>query len=332
MKHASIWSTTMALVIVCGILLMPMMVVAEEAVKEDGKPENAAVVNGTEISYKDFEWELDLYVQRLQAQGMQIPEHLQVQVRQEVLNDLINRELIFQESVKQGIAVTDEDVDQELAAIKQRYPDPKQFDTILQSMKMSEEKLKGQIAQRSAITALLEKEIVTKVDVGDKEVKAYYDDHPEMFERPEEVRARHILIKVAPDADAEAKTEARQKLVGIKEKLDGGEDFAELAEAHSECPSSQNGGDLGFFGKGKMVPAFEAAAFALAPGTVSDIVETDFGYHLIKVEEQRDAGAIGFDEVKPRIADNLRNEKIQKELVAYLEKLRDTAKIEKFVP
>lgn len=332
MKHASIWSTTMALVIVCGILLMPMMVVAEEAVKEDGKPENAAVVNGTEISYKDFEWELDLYVQRLQAQGMQIPEHLQVQVRQEVLNDLINRELIFQESVKQGIAVTDEDVDQELAAIKQRYPDPKQFDTILQSMKMSEEKLKGQIAQRSAITALLEKEIVTKVDVGDKEVQAYYDDHPEMFERPEEVRARHILIKVAPDAEAAAKTEARQKLVGIKEKLDGGADFAELAEAHSECPSSQNGGDLGFFGKGKMVPAFEAAAFALAPGTVSDIVETDFGYHLIKVEEQRDAGAIGFDEVKPRIADNLRNEKIQKELVAYLEKLRDTAKIEKFVP
>jgi peptidyl-prolyl cis-trans isomerase C len=330
MKRFQLWQTAVAAAFVCGIMLMPLMAVGDAA-KDEKAPANAAVVNGKEIAYKDFEWELDLYIRRLQSQGMQIPEHLQVQVRQEVLDDLVNRELIFQESAKQGITIKPEQVDQELAAIKQRYPEQKQFDAILESMQMTEEKLKRQIAQRSAITALIEAEIVSKVAIGDKEVKSFYDDNPNLFERPEEVRARHILIKVEPDADAAAKAEARKTLDDIKVKLAAGEDFAALAEANSQCPSASNGGDLGFFSKGKMVPAFEKAAFALAPNAVSDVVETDFGYHLIQTVERRDAGTMSFDEVQPKIATNLRNEKIQSDLVLYLEKLRKDATVETFV-
>jgi peptidyl-prolyl cis-trans isomerase C len=201
----------------------------------------------------------------------------------------------------------------------------------MSSMKMSEERLKSQIAQRSAITALIEQEIVSKIEISDAEIQSFYDDNTQLFERPEEVRASHILIRVAQDAGQEEKAEARKALAEVRTKAEAGEDFAELARAHSQCPSAQNGGDLGYFSKGKMVPAFEKAAFELEPDKVSDIVETDFGYHLIKVTDRRAAGTIGFDEVRPRIATNLRNERIQADLVEYLEQLRESATIEMFV-
>jgi peptidyl-prolyl cis-trans isomerase C len=330
MKRFRMWQRTLAAAVVLGIALMPVMAVGDKD-KADPKPANAALVNGKPVAYQDFEWELELYNRRLQSQGMQIPEHLQVQVRKEVIDELVNRELIFQESVKKGVAIEPEQVEKELDAIKQRYPDKKEFDAIMSSMKMSEERLKSQIAQRSAITALIEQEIVSKIEISDAEIQSFYDDNTQLFERPEEVRASHILIRVAQDAGQEEKAEARKALAEVRTKAEAGEDFAELARAHSQCPSAQNGGDLGYFSKGKMVPAFEKAAFELEPDKVSDIVETDFGYHLIKVTDRRAAGTIGFDEVRPRIATNLRNERIQADLVEYLEQLRESATIEMFV-
>lgn len=330
MKRFRVWQRTLAAAVVLGIALMPVMAVGDKD-KPDQKPANAALVNGKPVAYQDFEWELELYNRRLQSQGMQIPEHLQVQVRKEVIVELVNRELIFQESIKKGVAIEPEQVEKELDAIKQRYPDKKEFDAIMGSMKMSEERLKSQIAQRSAITALIEQEIVSKIEISDADVQSFYDDNTQLFERPEEVRASHILIKVAQDAGQEEKAEARKALAEIRKKAEAGDDFAELAGAHSQCPSAQNGGDLGYFPKGKMVPAFEKAAFELELDKVSDIVETDFGYHLIKVTDRRAAGTVSFDEVRPRIATNLRNERIQADLVEYLEQLRESATIETFV-
>lgn len=330
MKRFRVWQRTLAAAVVLGIALMPVMAVGDKD-KADQKPANAALVNGKPVAYQDFEWELELYNRRLQSQGMQIPEHLQVQVRKEVIVELVNRELIFQESIKKGVAIEPEQVEKELDAIKQRYPDKKEFDAIMGSMKMSEERLKSQIAQRSAITALIEQEIVSKIEISDADVQSFYDDNTQLFERPEEVRASHILIKVAQDAGQEEKAEARKALAEIRKKAEAGDDLAELAGAHSQCPSAQNGGDLGYFPKGKMVPAFEKAAFELELDKVSDIVETDFGYHLIKVTDRRAAGTVSFDEVRPRIATNLRNERIQADLVEYLEQLRESATIETFV-
>jgi peptidyl-prolyl cis-trans isomerase C len=330
MKRFRIWHMAVAAVIICGIALMPLMAIGEKE-QQDGQPENAAVVNGKAIPFEDFKWELELYKKRLQAQGMQVPEHLQGQVQQEVINDLINRELIYQDSVEKGISVKPEQVEKELEAIRQRYPDKAEFEAILGSMNMSEAQLKDQIAQRSAITTLIEKEIVSEIKVGGEEAEAFYKENPHLFERPEEVHARHILIKVEASADQKQKEEARKKIEAIKKQVDAGEAFDQLAKEHSDCPSAQNGGDLGYFSRGKMVPPFEAAAFALEPGKVSDIVETDFGYHLIQVVDRREAGSVGFEEVRPQIETNLRNEKIQTKLVKYLEQLHQDATIETFV-
>ena len=313
-----------------SLLILPLTAICESK-ETAAAPVNVASVNGKTISDKDYQAELVLYKQRLQAQGMQIPEQLQQQVNAEVLDQMIGRELIYQETQKKGVRADTAQVEKEMAAIKERFPDPKEFQAALNKMNLTEDKLKAQIVERTAIRSFIEQEIVSKIAVTDEEANTFYKDNPTFFQRPEEVHAKHILIKLNKEDDAEKKEASRQELMKIKKRLDAGEDFSELAKAHSECPSAQNGGDLGSFPRGKMVPAFEEVAFGLKANEVSDIVETQFGYHLIKVMEHREASTVGLEEARPRIITNLRNEKIQSEVNSYVEKLRGEAKIEKFI-
>ncbi|KJS29092.1 MAG: hypothetical protein VR64_21830 [Desulfatitalea sp. BRH_c12] len=316
---------------IVAIMCVPVSAAAAEKGEKDKAPANAATINGEGIAYKDFDWEVALYSKRMQAQGKQIPEEFQGQVKKDVLNDMISRELILQESKKKGIKVDPQFVQKEISAIQMRYEDPEQFKKALAEMNMTEDALKKQITQRSAIRDLIDKEVASKITVSDKDTKAFYDENPSLFKRPEEVHAQHILIKSEADAEEKQKKASRQTLVDIKKKIDAGEDFGALAKAHSQCPSAQNNGDLGSFSKGKMVPAFETAAFALKPGQVSDIVETNFGYHLIKVLEHSDPQTLKYEEVQPKINASLRNQKVQTEVQKYVEELRKSAKIEIFV-
>jgi len=148
------------------------------------------------------------------------------------------------------------------------------------------------------------------ITLADSDVSDYYELHKEdRFTQPREVHARHILIKVPQDADAATKAAARKKIDDVAAKLKAGGDFAELATKYSEDEgSAKKGGDLGFFGEGRMVKPFEEAAFALAPGKVSDVVETPFGLHLIKVEEVHEERTKPLEEVKDEISTTLRHE------------------------
>ncbi len=167
------------------------------------------------------------------------------------------------------------------------------------------------------------KEIEKKINVTDADVKAYYEKNKAEFSEPESVKASHILVKVPQDADEKAWKDAEAKIKDIKKKLDGGADFAKLAQEMSDDPGSKaKGGDLGFFSKGRMVPEFEAAAFALKPGEVSQPVKTPFGYHLIKVVEKKDAHEKSFDEVKDQVKQNLLNQKRREALDSLLLNLK----------
>jgi len=148
-----------------------------------------------------------------------------------------------------------------------------------------------------------------EVVVTDEEVKRFYDANEKGFLAPEQVRARHILIRVPSDASGEERKKAREKIEGVGGRIRKGEDFARLAAELSEDSNSRmNGGDLGFFTKGQMAKPFEEAAFSLKPGQVSGVVETEFGYHLIKVEEHQEARMVTFDAVKEQIRGRLRGE------------------------
>ena len=127
------------------------------------------------------------------------------------------------------------------------------------------------------------------------------------------------------------KTEARKKIEAVQQKLKDGGDFADLAKEYSEGPSSTKGGDLGYFGRGQMVKPFENAALALKPNEVSDIVETRFGYHIIKVFDIKPEQTLAYADVKSKIIERMKQEKIEKEAGQYLDKLKKEAKIEKFI-
>ncbi|NPA95201.1 MAG: peptidylprolyl isomerase [Thermodesulfobacteria bacterium] len=162
-----------------------------------------------------------------------------------------------------------------------------------------------------------------KAKVTDKEIKEYYDKHKSEFMQPEQVRARHILIKVPANATKKQWEEARKKALEIRAKLLKGESFAKLAQKYSDDPGSKTrGGDLGYFRKGQMVPEFEKAAFALKKGEISQPVKTTFGYHIIKLEDKKPAKQRSFQEVKQEIRQKLLRQKQMELRNKIVEKLR----------
>ncbi len=145
--------------------------------------------------------------------------------------------------------------------------------------------------------------------VSDAEVQSYYDEHRAEYDKPEQVHARHILFRFAPNATEDEKAKVRTHAEEVLAKVKAGGDFAALAKQYSEDSSAAQGGDLGSFSRGKMVPPFEQAAFSLAPGQTSDLVESQFGLHIIKVEGKEDARTQPLDEVRPQIVEKLRQQK-----------------------
>jgi peptidyl-prolyl cis-trans isomerase C len=274
---------------------------------------------------------LELYLRQMASRNQQVPEQYMGVLRTQLLNQMISEELLHQESKTEGIVVKPEDVDHELTNIKARYKDPKEYESTLSNMKLTEEKLKHKLLVGMEVRQLLDKKIISGVTISDEEAKSFYDKNPKNFEQPEQIRARHILIAVDKDATAEQKAEARSKIKKLKERIVAGEDFATLAKENSSGPSSAQGGDLGYFSKGTMVKPFAEAAFALEINEVSDIVETSFGYHLIKLLDRRPASVIAFDEAKPKIIQELRNETIKTKINEYLTALRSKAKIETYI-
>ncbi|MDY6864272.1 MAG: peptidylprolyl isomerase, partial [Thermodesulfobacteriota bacterium] len=198
-------------------------------------------------------------------------------------------------------------------------------------MNTSEIDLKSQFKRGMAVEQFIDDQIAQKITISRKEVKMYYDSHPDNFKKPEQVKASHILIKVDPQADESQKKEARKKLDAIKQKLKKGEDFSTLAREFSQCPSSSRGGDLSYFGREQMVKPFSDAAFALKTGEVSDIIETRFGYHLIKVTDRKSETKISYQDAKEKVEQYLKQKKIFKEVNQYLEKVKRKAKIETFL-
>lgn len=175
----------------------------------------------------------------------------------------------------------------------------------------------------------LKKEVVGKINVTEEDMKLYYKTHEEEFKTPEMVRARHILIKVNRSASEEEKKKAREKAEDILKRIKTGEEFAKLASEFSDDPGSKNkGGDLGFFPKGRMVPDFEKVAFSLKPGEVSDIVETPFGFHIIKVEERKDSVLEPYEKIKDKVKERVFNDFRKARVDEFIEKAMKDAGVE----
>ncbi|WP_276330851.1 peptidylprolyl isomerase [Orenia marismortui] len=166
--------------------------------------------------------------------------------------------------------------------------------------------------------------MVDSVAVTEKEIKDYYEENRSKFKQPAEVKAKHILIKTDDKSEKEAKAKAQKILKELKQ----GADFAKLAKKYSEGPSAKNGGELGYFGKGRMVAEFEEAAFNLEIGEVSEPVKTQFGYHIIKVEDKKESQLLSLSEAKEDIKNGLTQQKQQNKWNSFVKDLKENAEIE----
>lgn len=311
--------------------LSPVFAGEKKSTDKKNVGDKAIVVNGNIITKQVFDNELKMVQGRFAMQGQQIPEDKLDMVRKKVMENLISQELLYEQSRKAKITISDSAVNKEFESQKKQFPTAAEFDKMLGQMGLTETSFKKMMKRGMAIKELIDKKVMENIKVPEKKVKAFYDDNPSYFKRPEQVKASHILIKVDKDADKATKEKALEKIKVIEKSLKDGKDFAALAKEFSEGPSKTKGGELGFFGKGQMVKPFEEAAFTMKPGEVSGIVETQFGYHIIKVIEKKKESEQKFAEVKEKITQHLKRTEEQQKLEAYIAKLKKSAKIENFL-
>jgi len=317
-----------ALVAASAVVSIALLALASEKKSSEGK---IALVNGSVITQEDFDREMSRVQRQLLSRGKHLNDSQMPGIKKEVLESLINRELLYQETQKKGIKIDQSTISEQVTTMKKRFPSEAEFKTALTKANLSEVAIKNQIARGLAIEQLIGTYVTQKATVSDQEIKAFYEHHPGLFKQPEQVLASHIQIKVDPQADEVKRAEAQKKIKEIQQKLQNGEDFATLAKAFSEGPGKARGGDLGYVSRGRMGKSFDEAAFALKPKEVSDIVETKFGYHLIKVIEKRPETTTTFEEVKDKLGQYLKQQKAQKEVSIYIHELKEKAKVERFL-
>jgi peptidyl-prolyl cis-trans isomerase C len=289
-------------------------------------PDVVARVNGEAVTKTDF----DRAVQTLEARaGGPIPAEQRDQVLRGVLDQIIGYTVLVQEGRTRNVTVPDSDVDARITQIRGQFPSEDEFAKMLAERKLTLDQVKSDVRRDMTITKLIDGEIASKIAVTPAQVDDFYAKNPDQFKEGESVRASHILIGVPKGADAAAKAQARTKAEQVLTDVKAGKDFAALAKEHSADPgSAANGGDLGFFQQGQMVGPFNDAAFTLALGTTSDLVETDFGFHIIKVVEKKEGRTIPLEEVKPQVEQYLERLNRQQQTDAFVNGLKARGKIE----
>lgn len=303
---------TMALGILFVMFLLPMM--GLYAQEEDV----VARIKDEVITEKQLQEEMQSKSRQFRITSLdRLPDEEKSRYRKFILHRMIDEILILDAAEKMNVEVPAEEIQEQVDQISQRFPDQESLKNALSQQGVTIEDLKDKIRESLVVQKVMESITPSSPTITLADIKQFYQENPERFKRGEEVKARHILIDVAQDASEEEKKQAREKIEMIREKIKKGEDFAEMAEKHSSCPSGKRaGGDLGWFERGNMVPPFEKAAFSLEKGKLSDIVETNFGFHLIEVLEKREAGTVPLEDVKEdlraELADQERGEAFMK--------------------
>lgn len=296
------------------------------ATPQGNAEKGAATVNGKAIMLSEINRALRLRYNVPETALNSDPRFLEL--RQTVLQNLIDAELLLVEARRRSLTVEEARIQQHLTDIRGRFPDEKSFEAALREQELSPASLHDDLRDALLRDDLLQAEIERTLATKDEEVSAFYEQHRSRYARSEAVHARHILIRVREGADAAQREASRKKAEAVlAEVRQGKRDFADLARQYSEGPTGPRGGDLGYFTRGQMVAPFEAAAWALKSGGVSDLVETRFGFHIIKVEDHRPAQEAPLSEVKYQVREDLLQEKRRQRYDAFLGSLRQQATI-----
>lgn len=290
--------------------------------------EVVVTVEGTEITHGQLMGQVQQTMMRLSQQMP--PQQLQQmagRIYQEAQNSAIAQVLLAKAAEKKDIQVDEAKVDAQIEQARGSLPEGMSLEDALSQRSMTLDGWKERLRDQMRIEEFVDGIVADVEEATEEEMAEFYEENKEQFRTPASITASHILLSFEEGDTDEQKADKKAKLESLKVELEDGADFAELAKEHSTGPSGPKGGELGTFSKGQMVPPFEEAAFALNPGDISDVVETRFGYHLIKVADKQDEGVQTLEDVRERLADYLTNQKKQGKVMAYIEELREDADI-----
>jgi peptidyl-prolyl cis-trans isomerase C len=289
-----------------------------------------AVVNGVEISEEAVSFELDRLVRFYMSHSMSMEDVKKnlPKLEEKALEQAIGAKLLLDRSAQLDIPVSAADIDAEIAKVVMQVGGEENYRKALAAQNITEEAFRKELEKGARVNKLVEQACSSVPDPTEEEVTACYEARKDEFVSPHEVLCQHILVKTAEDDIPEAKNAAFEKIRAIRERVVAGGDFAAEAKANSDCPRGAEGGSLGWFGRGMMVPEFDKAAFEMKKGEVSDIVTTQFGYHIIYKADERGGEAKTLVDVHDQLKDLLRHEARGRAMDAFVAELRENAVIE----
>ncbi len=305
----------------------PAPVSAPKAADDTTLPPVVAVVEGVEIKGPELEQTFSGFLASRQIPPDALPPAEKARGYRAILEEMIKEKLIEKRSG--DVKVTDAEVTDTFKKFTASIGSEEEVKSQLAASGQTIEKVRESIRSSLRQDHWIEAEIAKAGGVTDKDAEEFYKKNTDKFVNPPQVRASHILVKVAADAKPETVIEKEKAAQAISARVKKGEDFAKLAKEISEDPTAKdNSGDLDFFGKDQMVPEFSTAAFAMKKGEISDPVRSSFGFHVIKLTDRKEAETVPLATVKPRVLEFLKGQKAE----TLKQEIRDKAKVEIKLP
>lgn len=289
-----------------------------------------AKVNGFEVNKQAVGFELDRLVRFYMSHGMsmqEIKDNLP-KLQEKALDQAIGARLLLERSQQLDVPVSAADIDAEVAKVVEQVGGEENFKKALAAQNITEEAFRSELEKGARVNKLVEQACTGVEEPTEQEVTDFYEAHKSEYVTEPKVLCQHILVKVEDNSSSDEKSAAFEKILAIKERIAAGGNFVEEAEKNSDCPSGREGGSLGWFGPGMMVPEFDKVAFEMKKGEVSGVVTTQFGYHIIYKADEQPGGQQTLVDVHDQIKDLLRHGARGKAVDAFVAELREKAEIE----
>ncbi len=289
-----------------------------------------AVVNEDIILLSELNARMAPYAERIRQQGYDEAKQREMlfKVREDILNRLVDEKLTDQEIKRNDIQVDEAQIDATIERIKAaNYFTDEDLRHFLDQEQMTMQQYRDQIKEQILRTRLVNYQVKSKIVITDQDIQDYYDHHPELYGGKRHYHLRNILIRVPEYSSTDEKSVIRKRIEKLRERVENGESFADLARSHSEGPASSSGGDIGEFETSSLSPQIQSALDGLSAGQTTAVLDTDLGFQLFYVEAIRRDEGKSLESVKEEIHQTLFTESIDKKFLSWLETLRSQSHI-----
>ncbi|MCD4653473.1 peptidylprolyl isomerase [bacterium] len=286
-------------------------------------------VNGRQLTRDQMHRELMNLVLTLGTNmSPRLLEAKKMEFELQAIQNLINTELLVTEARNRGIRIQEEEIQEQIKVLQSSYDSGERFQKELHWREITPDELFAEARQSLLVEKLMDQVLHSVPEPSLEEIQEFFSKNSQLFFVPEQVRAAHILIQVSPDDSEVIRKAKREELARIREEIINGAVFEEIAQEHSDCPSKTRGGDLGWFPRERMAQDFSEVAFSLETGTISEIVRTDFGFHIIKVYERREQRVPELHEIQEDLGKYIQDQRRKNSIQAFIEDLRSHAEID----